>query len=74
MQVPPASNLPVFESLKKEGKKANLSIKIIPGCNHLFQRAETGLPDEYASLKKEFSGEFLRVLIPWVVKRGGLQR
>lgn len=74
MQVPPSSNLPVFESVKKKEKRTNLTIEVIPGCNHLFQKAETGLPAEYASLKKEFSGEFLRVLIPWVVKQGGTQR
>jgi pimeloyl-ACP methyl ester carboxylesterase len=73
MQVPPASNLPVFERLKREGKRSNLTIDVIPGCNHLFQKAETGLPAEYASLRKEFSGEFLRALIPWLVKQGGVQ-
>ncbi len=71
VQVPPASNRPVLEALKKEGGKGNLTIAVIPGANHLFQNAQTGLPDEYATLKKEFSGEFLGTLIPWLAKQAG---
>lgn len=74
MQVPPAANRPIFEGLRdKEGRK-NLTILVVPGANHLFQIAGTGHPGEYATLTKEFSGEFLGALIPWVAKHAGLQR
>jgi pimeloyl-ACP methyl ester carboxylesterase len=72
MQVPAATNWPVFERLKERGK--NLTIVVVPGANHLFQQASTGHPGEYATLKKEFSGEFLRALIPWVATQAGLRK
>ncbi len=74
VQVPPATNRPVLEALKREGGRGNIAIAVIPGANHLFQNARTGLPDEYATLKKEFSGEFLGTLIPWLGKHDGLRK
>jgi fermentation-respiration switch protein FrsA (DUF1100 family) len=74
MQVPPATNLPIFEGLKGEESRRNLTIVVVPGANHFFQNANTGHPAEYATLKKEFSGEFIGTLIPWVAKHAKLQR
>jgi hypothetical protein len=74
MQVPPATNQPILEGLReKEGRK-NLTVMLVPGANHLFQSANTGHPGEYATLKREFSGEFLDRLIPWVAQQTGLRR
>ncbi len=71
MQVAPALNGPALENLRRENAKENLTIVVIPGANHLFQVARTGHPSEYATLKKEFSGEFLGALIPWLAKIAG---
>jgi hypothetical protein len=47
------------------GNKAVL-VKIIPGANHLFQAAKTGLLREYAALPKAFTPEFLDTLTVWL--------
>ncbi len=74
VQVPPVTNRPVLEALQRDHGKGNLTIAVVPGANHLFQAAQTGLPAEYAKVKKEFSGEFLGTLIPWLVKHEGLRK
>ncbi len=50
LQVPPKENLAAI-------KKANARIvtKELPGLNHLFQTATTGLPTEYATIEETFS-------------------
>lgn len=74
VQVPPATNRPALEALRSELGKGNMTIAVIPGANHFFQDAQTGLPDEYAKLRKEFSGGFLGTLIPWLVNHAGLRK
>ncbi len=74
VQVPPATNRPALEALKREHGHGNLTIAVIPGANHLFQDAESGLPGEYGRLRKEFSRGFLGTLIPWLAKHAGLRK
>jgi len=74
VQVPPAANRPIFEGLREKERKKNLAIVVVPGANHLFQSANRGEVGEYATLKKEFSGEFIGRLLPWVVEQAGLRR
>ncbi len=74
VQVPPVTNQPALEALKRENGKGNLTIAVIPGANHLFQDAQSGLPAEYSKLRKEFSGGFLGALIPWLAKHAGLRQ
>lgn len=39
---------------------------IIPDANHLFQKAETGMPTEYGILKREFTDGFISAITSWL--------
>ena len=54
------------EYLQKGGSKYKL--EVIPGANHLYQKANTGLPTEYGSLKPDFVPGFLDSLHTWIQK------
>jgi pimeloyl-ACP methyl ester carboxylesterase len=66
MQVPPRVTMKPLESALKEGGNKDVTVHMLPGTNHLFQAATSGLPSEYGSLKKEFVPGFLDTLTTWV--------
>ncbi len=69
LQVPPdQSEKPMLDALKKGGNKDYQS-KIFIKANHLFQESETGNPNDYPKLKKEFVGGFLDYVTEWITKR-----
>jgi hypothetical protein len=66
LQVLPSQNQdPMVNALKKGGNK-DYEVKIFPKANHLFQEAETGSPQEYGKLKKEFVPDFLEYTSDWI--------
>lgn len=50
----------------KELNKSNYTIKIFEDANHLFQKAETGLPQNYGKLEKQFCDGFLEEIEVWI--------
>ncbi len=68
LQVVPDLNKKAIENaLKKSGNK-NFQIELFKDANHLFQKANTGLMDEYALLDKNFVDGFLEYVIAWLQK------
>ncbi len=47
----------------------DMTIKVIPGANHLYQAATTGSASEYPRLKKEFAPGFLDTVVSWLSRR-----
>jgi uncharacterized protein len=69
VQVPPQFNVdPVQAALAKAGNE-DVAVKIIPGANHLFQAADTGGPNEYATLPKEFAPGVVDTIVDWLIER-----
>jgi uncharacterized protein len=69
MQVPPAVNTgPMSRALSVSGNK-DVQLVTIPGSNHLFQKAVTGNPSEYAGLEKKFCDGVLDKVTTWLKKR-----
>ncbi len=66
MQVPPEMNKFAMQEALEMAGNTDYTLKIIPEANHLFQRAETGSPTEYAQLEKEFIDGFLDILLTWL--------
>jgi alpha-beta hydrolase superfamily lysophospholipase len=65
-QVDAVQNVPPIESaLKVSG--APTTVKIMPGLNHLFQRAQTGAIDEYSKIDITIDPEVLDVIASWVL-------
>lgn len=52
-------------ALEKAGNK-NFTTKIFKDANHLFQKADSGLLDEYAFLEKKFVDGYLEYIIDWL--------
>lgn len=66
LQVPAKENLHAIElSLTKAGNK-NVTIKELPGLNHLFQESTTGAPFEYGTITQTFSPTALNVISEWI--------
>ena len=72
LQVDAALNVPaVTKALQKGGNKA-VTVKVLPGLNHLFQLATTGSPSEYSTIETTLDPSFLKVVGDWfdaVVKK-----
>lgn len=67
MQVAVRINRPALEENIKAGGSAQLTVKVIPGANHLFQKAISGHPSEYGTLKKEFAPGVTEAIAGWIV-------
>lgn len=69
LQVPYYQNeKPMLEALQ-EAKNNDVTSKIFWEANHLFQKAETGLPSEYKNLEKKFTDGFLDFVTSWILTR-----
>lgn len=68
-QVPPKQNLPEVESALKASENADVTIKTLPGLNHLFQEAATGQFAEYAQITQTISPTALDEIAAWLARR-----
>ncbi len=70
IQVPPKENIIALEEIISNSRAQNQYIEIleIDGVNHLFQRAETGSPDEYGLIEETFSQDVLRIMGDWITE------
>jgi pimeloyl-ACP methyl ester carboxylesterase len=71
MQVPPGLNVPALKKAVEVSGNNDVSIKILPDANHLFQKAGSGQASEYPTLKKEFVDGFLDLIVDWVKEKAG---
>ncbi len=69
VQVDADQNAPAFEAAMKEAGNTDYQLTILPTANHLMQAATTGSPTEYATLKQEFTPDFLPTIIDWLTKQ-----
>lgn len=66
IQVYANQNIPaIMASLKKAGNK-NVTAKIIPGLNHLFQHCKSCTVEEYGELEETFDTETLKIISNWI--------
>jgi len=68
LQVPPKENLAAIEKALREGGNTNVTIKELPGLNHLFQKASTGNPSEYAQISETINPEVLFLISSWILE------
>ncbi len=66
-QVVPEENINAIAKALSEAKNRDVTTKIFPGLNHLFQHAKTGAFSEYAEIDETFSPEALDYLSTWVI-------
>ncbi len=71
LQVPHDLNRPAMQDALKRGGNRDFEIRVLPGVNHLFQKAVTGSPSEYARLEKTFAPGVLEIIGEWIWARVG---
>lgn len=69
LQVPAEENIAAIKTALAEAGNKQVTTKIFPGLNHLFQDAETGLPDEYGKIEETFSPKALQFMTDWIKKQ-----
>ena len=47
----------------------DVTVRELPGLNHLFQTARTGAPGEYADIEETFSPAALDIIADWIRTR-----
>jgi pimeloyl-ACP methyl ester carboxylesterase len=67
LQVPPRQNLPPIRNALKEAGNSDFEVDEMPGLNHLFQHAKTGLPAEYGEIEETMSPEVLEKVAGWII-------
>ncbi|MCB1228908.1 MAG: alpha/beta fold hydrolase [Verrucomicrobiae bacterium] len=63
LQVIADLQLPAIEAALPSGKR---TVRALPDLNHLFQKAETGLPGEYAAIDETISPTVLKIIGDWI--------
>lgn len=71
LQVPAAQNLPEIARALKEAGDKDVTVRQMPGLNHLFQHAATGSPAEYGSIEETMDPEVLDLITEWILTRFG---
>ena len=66
LQVPAESNIDGMKRAFEKSGNRNATARILPGLNHLFQKAETGAPMEYTRTEETIDPEALRVIGDWI--------
>lgn len=68
LQVPPKENLSAIEEALVAGGNKNFIVKELPGLNHLFQTAQTGVPSEYVKIEETISPIALKIITDWILE------
>lgn len=69
LQVPPRENLALIEAGLKKGGNKRYTMLLMPGLNHLFQTATTGLPGEYGTIEETISPAVLQTISDWILRQ-----
>ncbi len=67
LQVPFEENLRGIEAALVRGGNTRYEIHALPDLNHLFQRAQTGSPDEYAAIEETWSVDAMELIANWIL-------
>jgi len=67
LQIPPEENLMAIQNALEKGGNRKVTIRELPQLNHLFQEAQTGLPEEFETIDQTFSPIALREITDWIL-------
>lgn len=69
VQVPADPNHSLFVEYLKAAKRDDVSVRTLPGLNHLFQEAATGVISEYGEIEETINPSALTAIRDWVTKQ-----
>lgn len=67
LQVPAEVNTEAIREALQEAASTQFEAQILPGLNHLFQTAETGVISEYGQIEETFSPDALNLISSWIL-------
>jgi uncharacterized protein len=67
VQVPAKVDLKAIADALSAGGNHDFEIDELPNLNHLFQTADTGLPQEYGKLEETFAPVALKTISDWIL-------
>jgi hypothetical protein len=70
VQVDADQNLTAITVALEKGGNRNVTVHRLPEHNHLFQRAKTGLVNEYGAIEETLSPKVLNLIRDWVLSVG----
>jgi uncharacterized protein len=62
-------NTSAIDSALKTGGNKDYTVKKMPGLNHLFQKCNTGLGEEYAFIEETINNDALEAIGNWVIEK-----
>ena len=69
LQVDYQQNLSTIRNILLEAGNRDVTTKVLPSLNHLFQTSETGKPSEYGKLEETFSPDALNEISSWILSK-----
>lgn len=69
LQVPARANLDAIKRAAEKGGNKKITVKELPGLNHLFQKSAKGVPSEYGDIEETFSPVALKEIGDWIQKQ-----
>ncbi len=66
LQVSAKENLQGIENALKKGGNKNYTIQALEGLNHLFQKAETGVVEEYKEIEETMNEDMMDIVANWI--------
>jgi hypothetical protein len=69
-QVPPQGNIEAVRSSIITSGNAHSRVVLLPGLNHLFQKAQTGSPMEYGDIEETVDESVLELMCEWIFSVG----
>jgi pimeloyl-ACP methyl ester carboxylesterase len=63
---PPKLHQAPMEAALRAGKNADYTVRVLPGLNHLFQKAKTGAPTEYETIEETINPAALKLMGDWI--------
>jgi uncharacterized protein len=69
LQVPATDNLAAIKHALESSGNTHVTTMVLPGLNHLFQTAKTGLPAEYSQIEETISPVALDTVATWILKQ-----
>lgn len=71
LQVDPEQNLKSIEQILLATGNRDVTASVLPGRNHLLQRAETGQVEEYGTIEQAIDPEVVARIRDWILQRFG---
>ncbi len=71
LQVPPDQSVPELEKALKRAGNRDVTVRVYPKLNHLFQTADTGTVAEYYTIEETVNDAVLDKMESWINERFG---